>query len=369
MITAGIMAFMRMSLRHFGLAFIGTWALACVCGTTQAQSLSEISMMSGPDRQTKLEAGAKKEGEVMLYTAQTVDDGVRPIEEGFSKKYPYIKYNYYRSASPGLIQRILSESRANKPAADVVIGSASAALKQAALLQPFTTPEFAVYPKEYQEPSNLWGTVRSTYNGIAFNTKLVSAADAPRTWEALLDPRWKGKMIWISDLGTGGPFLIHHLRTIWGEKKAADYFEGLRKQEIGASGATNAAILEFVAAGEYPILVSAALHQVARAKFEKSPVDFAAPDPVPSRPEQIMLTNTAPHPYAAMLLIDYVLSIDGQKILAQNGYLPANPKVEPIAYMREVLPRLTGKSEKLYMPEDTTANAEVLTNIYQKTSR
>lgn len=236
---------------------------------------------------------------------------------------------------------------------------------------PFSSvsPEAASYPKEYQEPNNLWGTVRTSYNGIGYNTRYVSAAEAPQSWEALLDPKWRGRMIWISDLGTGGPFLVHHLRTIWGEKRAADYFEKLGAQQIGASGATNSTVLDLVAAGEHHILVSAALHQVARAKSDKAPVDFTAPDPVPSRPEQIMLMNNAPHPHASLLLIDYVLSVEGQKLLAQNGYLPAHPAVEPIDYMKGIIPRLNGKSEKVYLPEDTTGNADVLTEIFKKTSQ
>ena len=343
-------------------------ALAATSASTVgfAQSLADVALMTGSDRQAKLEAGARKEGEFMLYTAQTVDDGVRPFQEAFTKKYPYVKFNFYRAPSPALVQRILSETRANKPIADVVVGSASAALYEAKLLQSFKSPELDTYPKDYIGPDNLWGPVRFSYNGIAYNTKQVPAAEAPQTWEALLDPRWKGKMIWITDLGTGGPLLIHHLRSHWGEKKAGEYFDKLGKQALAGSAATNQTVLDLLIAGEHQILVSAALHQVIRAMNEGAPVGFTSPDPVIARPEHVMLLNSAPHPYASMLFIDFQLSVEGQKLLSDNSYLPAHPKVGPPDFMKPIVPRLAGKSEILYGPEDTTKNADVLKDIYAK---
>lgn len=343
--------------------------LGATPGSAVAQSVNDVARLTGADRQAKLEAGAKKEGEFLLYTAQLVEDGVRPMQEAFAKKYPFVKFNFYRAASPGLVQRILSETRAGKPVTDVVIGSTSAALNEAKLLQPFASPHLAEYPKAYLEPTGLWATVRSTYNGIAYNSKLVTAAEAPQTWEALLEPRWKGKMLWINDLGTGGPLLIHHLREQWGEKKAEEYFAKLKQQNIGASSASNQAALDLLIAGEHQLLVSAALHQVVRALNEKAPVNFTAPDPVIARPEHIMLLNSAPHPHAAMLYIDYVLSQEGQRVMAANSYLPAHPNVDAIASMQAIVPRVMGKKEVLYGPETTTGNADILMDTFNRISQ
>ena len=355
---------------HFmAAASLSVATIAFVPTAVSAQSVDAVAKMTGPDRMAKLEAGARKEGEFMLYTSLLVDDGVRPLQEVLGKKYPFIKFNYIRATTSALIQRVLAEDRARKPNADLVISSSSAALKKAEVLQSYVSPEMAAYPKQLLGPDNLWSTLRVSYNGLGYNTKLVSPADAPKSYEDLLHPRWKGKMIWANAVETGGPLTILHLRRVWGEKKAQEFFDGLAKQDVASSSASGRAVLDLVIAGEHSLQISAALHHVIRSQTDNAPVNFASFDPVMTRPDHIQMLKTAPHPHAAMLFIDYVLSEEGQNYLVQYEYLPAHPKIQPLPQLQKIIPRLNNLNEIVYTPQDTDEVAEELTNIFNQISR
>lgn len=357
------------TVQFMAAASLAVLTLAATPASVSAQSVDAVARMTGPDRMAKLEAGAKKEGEFMLYTSLLVDDGVRPLQEVLAKKYPFIKFNYIRATTSALIQRVLAEDRAKKPNADIVIASSSSALHKAEVLQPYLSPEMAAYPQQYMGPNNLWSTLRVSYNGLGYNTKLVSAADAPKSYEDLLHPRWKGKMIWANALETGGPLTILHLKRVWGDKKANEFFDGLAKQNVANSSASGRAVLDLVIAGEHSLQISAALHHVIRSQTDKAPVQFASFDPVMTRPDHIQLLKTSPHPHAAMLFIDYVLSEEGQNYLVQYEYLPAHPKVQPLPQLQKIIPRLNGLNEIVYTPQDTDQYAEELQDIYNKISR
>ncbi len=351
------------------LSAIGLLALAGSAGSALAADISAITMMKGADRQARLEKGAKAEGQFTLYTTLRQNQAGRPLQAGFEKKYPYIKFQYVQGSSAPLVQKIMTESRAGQLKADVAVGSTSAALNKAKLLEPYVSPEFAVYDKAYAGPGNLYVTYRNAFYGIAYNTKRVSEADAPKEWEDLLNPKWKGEMVWSNGLETGGTFVLHHLRQVWGEKKAAAFFDKLATQQISASNASIRALLDLVIAGEHSILISSALHHVIISKTKGAPVWFASPNPAMNRPDHLQLLKGAPHPHAAMLFIDYLLSKEGQQILAKAQYLPAHPAVDPQPEMKPIVPRLNGKSERVYPPGGLLSQSKVLKALFKKISR
>jgi ABC-type Fe3+ transport system substrate-binding protein len=355
--------------RFCGIALVAVLAPLALPGAAAAQSVADIAMMKGADRQAKLEAGAKKEGQVMNYTTMLVESGIRPLEASFSKKYPFIKFNALRNNTSAMIQRILAEEKAGKPVADVVVATASHSLVTAGLAQPFDTPEFAAYPKEYVGPGNMWGTSRVTYNVIGFNTKHIAKADMPKSWEDLANPKYKGKMIWGDALESGGPLVILHIKKVLGDKKAGELFDKLAKQEVASSAASGRAITDMVVAGEQTMNISAAGPHVVDSMAAGAAVDFVQFDPVIARSDQIQLLKSAPHPYAAMLLIDFILSEEGQKSQVSTNEMGARPNVMPNAGLEKIIPRLNGKSEIIYMPEEVSAHADELTSIYQKISR
>ncbi len=357
----------RAIIRISGALALSAFVMAPIADAAAA-SQADIAMMKGADRQAKLEAGAKKEGNFTIYTSLLVKSGVRPLKKAIETKYPYIKFGYVRATTSTVVQKILSESRAGKINVDVSVGSGNASLAKGETLEPYWSPNQAAFPAGYVDKDNRWTAFRMSYNGIGYNAKLVSKADAPKSWEDLLDPKWKGKMVWQKANETGGPLTILHLQRIWGKKKAGAFFDKLAKQKVAASNASGRAVMDLVIAGEHHMQIAAALHHVVRSQQKGAKADFVSPDPVISRPGYAMLIKGAPHPHAAMLFIDYLLSKEGQQLLAKNEYLVARPDVDPLPHMRAIVPHLNGKKEIIYTPSDTLDNSKELSAIYNKIS-
>jgi ABC-type Fe3+ transport system substrate-binding protein len=322
--------------------------LAAWMGAAQAQSVDQIANYAGADRQAMLESGAKKEGEVYWTGSLSVEDTFQPAAEQFEKMYPGVKVKFVRADSSQIVQRLLAEKQARSIRTDVLVADITVAMKKADLAQPFVSPIMAEYPAQYIAKDKTWVSVRSTWQGIAWNTKLVSDAEAPKTWEALLDPKWKGKMVWGNSTGTGAPRLITHLRKIWGEQKALDYLEKLKGQDMRIGSGSIRNILDQVVAGEHAIGVSMAMHHIALSQSKGAPINGASPEPSMARGGTLQVVKGAPHPHAAMLLVDYILSKDGgQRIVRDSLENPGHPGVEPLPELRWIQPNLNGRTELL----------------------
>lgn len=353
----------RARIRIAILAFV---ILTAAAAPLRALTPDEIANLSGPDRQAILEAGARAEGGLMFYTTLIVRQAVRPLKTAFEKRYPFLKLDYTRAGSSKLVQRILAEHRAGKTLADVVVASAAPVLKKVGIAQPLSSPALAAYPKEVLDPERMWVPLRFSYNGIAYNTRMVSAADAPKSWEDLLDPKWKGRLVWASSTETGAPLFIAILRKVWGEARAMDYLNRLSAQNVRTGTGSIRSVLDQVIAGEYPVMISAALHHVAISAAQGAPVAATTPSPVLGRSGYAMMLKGAPHPHAAMLFIDFLVSREGQEILRAARYLPAHPGVDPLPEMRAVLPAATGAATYIMSPEEHEAARRGATEIYQR---
>jgi iron(III) transport system substrate-binding protein len=123
-----------------------------------------------------------------------------------------------------------------------------------------------------------------------------------------------------------------------------------------------------VIAGEHSILLTTSLNHAVISKGMGAPVWFAMPDPVAARPDHIMVVNNAPHPHAAMLLVDFVLSKEGQTVLAKVDYEPGRLDVEPSAAIRPIVPRLNGKTDIIYPPDEMMDSQDELNRIFDKIS-
>jgi iron(III) transport system substrate-binding protein len=334
-----------------------------------AQTAKEVAHLSGSDRQQLLEKGAKNEGTLTLYTSLIVDQAARPLKAAFETKYPFIKLNYTRADSTKLVQRIFAETRAGASKADVVVASTSAVLHKAGLLQSFKSPMLDNYPDDYVHIDNLWAAIRFSYNGIAYNTDRVPKAEAPRTWEDLLDPKWKGRIVWGSSLDTGGPLAVTSFIRVHGKDAAESYFDKLAKQNVAAASGSIRAILDQVIAGQYDVMISAALHHVMISSSKGAPIWFSAHSPVIARPDHVQLLRSAPHPHAAMLFVDFLMSEEGQKILKEAGYIPAHPNVEPPKDLHPIIPAMNGKKEVIITPADTLEMQKPAMQIFERTSR
>ena len=155
------------------IAAIAIAAVACA-GSAHALTPEEIVNHRGTDRQQILIDGAKKEGQVVLYSALIVNQMLRPLAAGFMKKYPFIKMTYYRADSEELLAKLSAETRANKVVADVFEGSGGGEIAvEAGFTRAFYSPELESYPKIYLDPKGHLAPTRLSYFSIAYNTRQV----------------------------------------------------------------------------------------------------------------------------------------------------------------------------------------------------
>lgn len=316
------------------------FGLLAALGIATPASAQDMLNYKGADREQKLIEGAKKERAVVFYSAMIENQALRPLVEAFQKKYPFIHMTYWRGDTEDIIARLSAEVRARNVVADVVEGTDVGELGTSArLLTPYYTPALAQYPASERDPRNLWTPTRISYFSIAYNTKLVSPDQVPRTFADLLNPRWKGKMVWRIGTSSGAPLFITNLRTKWGDEKAMAYFQKLKDQQIVNFGSGSArTLVDRTLAGEYAIALNIFAHHPLISKAQGAPVDSKLLDPVAATTATMGVPVGVHHPCAAMLLADFVLSPEGQKILAQAQYFPARPDVPPLAQLAPVIP-------------------------------
>jgi ABC-type Fe3+ transport system substrate-binding protein len=332
-----------------------------------AMTVDQVANYNKPDRQKVLEEGAKKEGELLWIGALDERKASRPLLEAFIKKYPYIKANVIRMNTAQAVQRVMAEHRARTPRVDIFNGSELLDLKQIKLAQKVYSPALSQYPDEFKDPNGQSAAIRYTYQGVAaWNTNLVKKEEAPKTFEDLLDPKWKGKMVQSDSNESGTPFLITFLRQVWGEKKALDYLEKLSKQDIVTRTESAQNITDLVVAGEYSVMINPALHHIAGRRALKAPIDGAMQDPVLARNDNIILMANAPHPHAGMLLFDFLIDKEAQTILKDAEYYPAHPGVDPAEEMKPYLPRAFNLKQYNLEEEVQMKNSKESAEIFRR---
>jgi hypothetical protein len=161
-----------------------------ICG---AATVDEITLYNKPDRQKILVDGARKEGKISWYTSLIVDQVVRPVKEAFEKKYPFLQVEYFRGNSERLVQKMFAEYQGKRYEVDIVDGTVTAPMvKNGGYLQRFYSPHLAEYPAELKDPQGYWGVSNVYYFALGYNTRMVKPNEVPKTYEDLLNPRWKG---------------------------------------------------------------------------------------------------------------------------------------------------------------------------------
>jgi ABC-type Fe3+ transport system substrate-binding protein len=281
------------------------------------------------DYESELYAKAKKEGELVWYTTLIVKQAVRPLVAAFEKKYPGIKVRYSRANSSGTATKVLSEGKANRIIGDVFDGTSNAeALKDANLVEKWTPKGSAAYPSQYRDPDGFWSATHQYFLTPGINTSLIPKADAPKNYDDLLDPKWKGKMAWSPRSTTSGAAgFIGNMLITRGEEKGMAYLRQLAKQEIIPVSASARKVLDQAIAGEYPMALQIFNHHTVISSGKGAPVDWIPMEPVTNIIAAIGVIKGAPHPNAGKLLIEFMLSKDGQKVLQKANYLPAHPDV------------------------------------------
>jgi iron(III) transport system substrate-binding protein len=349
----------RRSRQRIPVALVCAGATIMFAGAAMAQN-ADILTYRGADRQERLVEGAKKEGKLVLYSAMIVNQALRPITTAFQQKYPFIKMSYWRADSEEIMVKFIAEVRANNVVGDVLeSGGAGALAVEAGYAQPIWSPEFAAIPEQRRDPNNMWAPTRMNYFSTAYNTRLVRAEDAPRTYDDLLDPKWTGKMAWPTGTASSAALFVTNLRIAWGEDKALDYLKKLAGQKIINYGSGTArALVDRVIAGEFPIALQIYAHHPLISAGKGAPVNARLLSPTASTSGTIVIPKGAKNLHAAVLLLDYMLSAEGQKTLAQAEYLPVRSDVPPADIIKGVVPSAAGVVENAVLPEKMNAMTE-----------
>src|SRR5262247_995820 len=272
-----------------------------------------------------LEDSAKVESEVVLYSSLN-NEQIVTLVDAFKKKYPFIKPSFYRGTSERVLQRTNTEAKAGRFAVDVVTsaGFQLQLMKESGLTQRFVLPEAANYDEGFKDPDGHWVNVHSLLNSMAYNTQLVKPHEAPKKYEDLLAPRWKGRL----GVNVQDPEWYVNLQRRWGKEKARGYLKALAAQQPGIRDGHNITA-QLLAAGEFHAVSNTYAHIAARIKGQSGPVQYVFDEPVITYVHPIALVKGAPHPNAGKLLISFILSADGQRMLRDQGRIPSHRDVDP----------------------------------------
>lgn len=279
-------------------------------------------------RAATVEELGKAEGEVVLYSSLN-NEQIVTLVDVFKKKYPNIKSSFYRGTSERVLQRAVTEARAGRFAVDVVTsaGFQVQLLKDSGLTQRIVLPEVSAYNDGFKDPDGHWVSVHSLLNSMAYNTQLVKPNETPKKYEDLLAPRWKGRL----GVNLQDPEWYVSLQRRWGKEKTRNFLKALAAQQPGVRDGHNIAA-QLLAAGEFHAVTNTYAHIAARIKGQGGPVQYVFDEPVITYVHPITLMKGAPHPNAAKLLIGFILSLEGQRMLRDQGRIPSHRDIDPLVF-------------------------------------
>ena len=283
----------------------------------------DILNYQGQDREQRLIEQAKQEGTLALYTSLAPTES-KPLAAAFEKKYG-VKVELWRSQSERVVQRALSEAQAGRHAVDVIAtnGPQMESLARENILTTFFTPHAADLPPASIPAHRLWMPDRLQFFVVGYNTNLVKREDLPTSIRGFTDPKWKGKL----SVEAGDAEWMATLVKKWGEAEGMAVFRKLAEQRPTVAKG-HPLLAQLIAAGEIPVCLTAYSANVETLKRKGAPIDFAPIDAV-ARTQGIGISKYAPHPAAALLFADFVLSAeDGQRLYESMGRPPVNRKVK-----------------------------------------
>ena len=279
-------------------------------------------------------AAAQKEGSLTLYTSFAEKD-LPPLILVFEKKYG-IKVGVWRAGSEKVLQRTLAEAAARRHEVDAIHSSAleMETLHREKILQPVSSPSSAELIAGALRPHGEWVATYLSVWVQAYNTRLLKKEDLPGTFQDLLDPKWKGKL----GIEANVPEWYSTVVLNMGEEKGIGFFRELVGRN-GISVRTGHSLLNnMVVAGEVPLALTVYNFMAEAARRKGAAIDWFVLEPAVARMSGVGIARRAPHPNAALLFYDFMLSTEAQKLLLSMEYIPTNTQVpSPLAQRRFTL--------------------------------
>ena len=294
------------------LASLFPLASSLVRAATVAEVAAKIRSLKAPERIAHLLKGAQAEGELAYYGTLPIDEFL-PLARVYNSRYRAMALNHYFSPREGILNRALTEARAGRHAVDVVQVDLSYGyqLLNANLVQAYQIPGAARYFDGTFDPAGNWHSMYSLTTALIYNTQSLKPEQAPKSYDELLSPMWKGKMLFDPEAG----FILAALEEAWGRDKAVNYLTRLAKQDLSfRRGGT--LTTQVVSSGEYPIGIAINGETSAAIREKGAPLGFKVLAPAIVKPEGFFVMKNAPHPHAALLFAEWVLSDEAQNFLA-----------------------------------------------------
>lgn len=309
------------------LLLIGSQFLAALPAFAQAKkvesTIAEIALSQDADRLQRLIEGARKEGVLNLYAAMPAED-IGVLVDAFTKKYG-VKVNIWRSSSENIIRRITTEARGKRFEVDVVQNNAPAMepLRREKLLQQANSPAHRDLIPQAIPAHKEWVGLYSLIFLQLYNTNSVRKEELPKTYQDLLDPRWKSRLAIEAE---DQPWFAYVLQEL-GQEKGTRLFKDIVQSNGMSVRKGHTLLANLVASGEVPLGLTVYSYMAVQLKRLGAPVDWFVISPPIAQFTAISVTRNAPHPHAAMLFYDFLLS-EGQQILSSRDHVPVSTKIE-----------------------------------------
>src|SRR3989454_3198180 len=263
---------------------------------------------------------AKQEGNLIIYSVWDVEH-LRAITDAFMKKYPGIKATYWQGTNPNIVTRVLTEFQGGQSSFDVVLSdNAPPVIRAAGAIMNYDTVQRDVLV--LHDPT--MPTVSLQIQVLSYNTKKIKPADLPKSWEEVANPKYKG-MVALDDPMRAGPLssMLSGLKEQWkDDTRFNNFVKGLKALNVPVHKSTSA-MFRLVISGEYPICMPALLHDVMEEIHKGTPLDYAKTAPPIVFPRYAGIYAKAPHPNAAKLLTEWLISIQGQRTIDSVGRAPS----------------------------------------------
>jgi len=302
--------------------------LSCVSLNVHAQTietkLAALEKFPAQERQQRLFEAAKGEGEAIIYANMDVT-AMKPLTDGFMKRFPGVKAASVHISGAAIITRIESEARAGRALCDVALSGQLGvlALLDKKIFGRYRSPEREFYRDGAKDKDGLWTAYMNNVMVSVYNTRQVKKEETPRSLEDLLKPRWKGKLAMDSQSYVWFGTIMQHL----GDEAGLRFMRRLNEQSL-AHQRGRRLMTQLVAAGEFDMAVETNMNSVLSLSRQGAPLWFASMAPFFLSPSLVFMTANAPHPFTGALFTDYLLSEEGQKIIVTTNRMPAHTKVK-----------------------------------------
>jgi len=294
----------------------------------------QFSWAAAPSLRDQMIAQAKKEGEVVFMGDLATE--LKTLLKGFSKKYPFVQLKAIDARSEETINRIAAEAKAGRLSIDVSGMSMEDVepLMKGNFLAKFESFHLADFPAKTQPRSGLYvvGQLDPIPHGV-YSTKLVQPNEVPKSWDDFVNPKWKGKVI-VSRSRNELP-----AKLAWLLRKGNDlnwdasfeFFRKLKQNDVVLGGAGINTHVSRLAAGEFPLFLFPASGSVLRLQNKGAPVKLITFPNLFGDYEVWTVFKDSAHPAAGWLLVDYLISPEGQFEYTDtvNAVLPLNKKASP----------------------------------------